>query len=107
ISLEGLNGPKLVFSGTAREGAAGFPPHVNVAAGLGAGGVGTPPTRMENLGDPSGGRQLHTPQGDSRSGHLTPPHHKKPPANPRTGRITALSVVTALRKLKAPLRIGT
>src|ERR1700741_4642232 len=29
ISLEGLNGPKLVFSGTAREAAAGFPANVN------------------------------------------------------------------------------
>jgi aspartate dehydrogenase len=30
-----------------------------------------------------------------------------PSENPRTGRITALSVIAALRKLTAPLRIGT
>ena len=28
-------------------------------------------------------------------------------ANPRTGKITALSVVACLRKLASPLRIGT
>jgi aspartate dehydrogenase len=30
-----------------------------------------------------------------------------PSENPRTGRITAQSVLAALRKLNAPLRIGT
>jgi len=30
-----------------------------------------------------------------------------PTENPRTGRITALSVIAALRKLTSPLRIGT
>ena len=35
ISVEGLNDAKLVFSGTAREAAAGFPANVNVAAEIG------------------------------------------------------------------------
>jgi aspartate dehydrogenase len=30
-----------------------------------------------------------------------------PSENPKTGRITALSVIAALRKMNAPLRIGT
>jgi aspartate dehydrogenase len=30
-----------------------------------------------------------------------------PSDNPRTGRITALSVIAYLRKLNAPLRVGT
>src|SRR5690349_12922817 len=47
ISLEGLNGPKLVFSGTAREGAAGFPANVNVAAALALAGIGPDRTMME------------------------------------------------------------
>ena len=46
ISVEGLNEPKKVFEGTAREGAAGFPANVNVAAALGmaAFGLGTAPS---------------------------------------------------------------
>ena len=34
ISVEGLKAPKRVFAGTARDGAAGFPANVNVAAAL-------------------------------------------------------------------------
>lgn len=30
-----------------------------------------------------------------------------PSENPKTGRITALSVIACLRKLNAPLRVGT
>jgi aspartate dehydrogenase len=30
-----------------------------------------------------------------------------PTENPKTGRITALSVIAALRKLAAPMRVGT
>src|ERR1700730_6205699 len=53
ISLEGLNGPKLVFSGTAREAAAGFPANVNVVAALALAGIGPDRTTMENWGGPS------------------------------------------------------
>src|SRR3979409_2322842 len=43
ISVEGLNAAKLVFSGTAREAAAGFPANVNVAAPPSLAGTRPPP----------------------------------------------------------------
>src|SRR5262249_38827645 len=107
ISLEGLNGPKLVFSGTAREGAAGFPPNVNVAAAPALAGIGPHPTMMGNWADPSVDPHCHTVAGDRASARFTLATENVPSENPRTGRITALSVVAALRKLKTPLRIGT
>ena len=107
ISLDGLNGPKLVFSGTAREGAAGFPANVNVAAALALAGIGPDRTMMEIWADPSLDRNCHTVEVDSDSARFTLAIENVPSENPRTGRITALSVVAALRKLKTPLRIGT
>lgn len=107
ISVEGLNGPKLVFAGTARDGAAGFPANVNVAAALALAGIGPDRTMMEIWADPTIVRNCHTIEVESNSARLTLTIENIPSENPRTGRITALSVLAALRKLHAPLRIGT
>jgi aspartate dehydrogenase len=107
ISVEGLNGPKRVFAGTARDGAAGFPANVNVAAALSLAGIGPDRTMMEIWADPSIDRNCHTIEVDSDSARFTLSIENIPSENPKTGRITALSVVAALRKLGAPLRVGT
>jgi len=107
ISVEGLNGPKRVFLGTAREGAAGFPANVNVAAALALAGIGPDRTMMEIWADPTIDRNCHSIEVDSDSARFTLAVENIPSENPKTGRITALSVLAALRKLKAPIRIGT
>jgi aspartate dehydrogenase len=71
ISLEGLNGPKLVFSGTARHGAAGFPANVNVAAALSLAGIGPDRTMMEIWADPGVDRNCHTIEVDCDSARFT------------------------------------
>ena len=107
ISVEGLNEPKRVFSGTAREGAAGFPANVNVAAALSLAGIGPDRTVMEIWADPALDCNCHTIEVDSDSARFTLSIENVPSENPKTGRITALSVLAALRKLNAPLRVGT
>jgi len=107
ISVEGLNAAKRVFAGSAREGAAGFPANVNVAAALSLAGIGADRTMMEIWADPAIERNCHTIEVDSDSARFTLAIENIPSENPRTGRITALSVVAALRKLKAPLRVGS
>src|SRR5262249_50478733 len=107
LSPEGLPGPKLVLSGAAGGGAGGFPANVNVAAALALAGIGPDRTMMEIWADPSVDRNCHTVEVDSDSARFTLAIENVPSENPRTGRITALSVVAALRKLKTPLRIGT
>jgi aspartate dehydrogenase len=107
ISLEGLNGPKRVFAGSAREAAAGFPANVNVAAALSLAGIGPDRTSMEIWADPSIERNCHTIEIDSDSARFTVSIENIPSENPKTGRITALSVLAALRKIHAPLRVGS
>jgi aspartate dehydrogenase len=107
ISVADLKEPKRVFSGTARAGAAGFPANVNVAAALSLAGIGADRTVMEIWADPTIDRNCHTIEVDSDSSRFTLSIENIPSENPKTGRITALSVIAALRKLTAPLRVGT
>src|SRR6185503_1486397 len=107
ISVEGLNTAKLVFSGTAREAAAGFPANVNVAAALSLAGIGPDRTMIDIWADPAVDRNCHSIEVDADSAHFTLAIKNVPSENPKTGRITALSVLAALRKLHAPLRVGT
>src|ERR1043165_406901 len=51
ISVEALNEPKLVFSGTARDAAAGFPANVNVVAALALAGIGPDRTMIAIYAD--------------------------------------------------------
>ena len=107
ISIEGLREPKKVFSGTAREAAAGFPANVNVAAALALAGIGPDRTTIEIWADPGVERNCHTIEVDADSARFSLTIENIPSENPKTGRITALSVLAALRKLHAPLRVGT
>jgi aspartate dehydrogenase len=107
ISVEGLNAPKRVFVGTAREAAKGFPANVNVVAALSLAGIGPDRTTIEIWADPGVTRNCHSIEVDADSARLSFAIENVPSENPRTGRITALSVVAALRKLTAPLRVGT
>ena len=108
ISVEGLNAPKKVFDGTAREGARGFPANVNVAAALSLAGVGPDETRLEIWADPTVDRNTHRIQVESDTARFTLEIATVPSEeNPRTGKITAPSVIAALRGLTSTLKVGT
>jgi aspartate dehydrogenase len=107
ISVVGLNAPKRVFAGSARAAAAGFPANLNVAAALSLAGIGPDRTMMEIWADPTIERNCHMIEVESDSARLTLSIENIPSENPKTGRITALSVLAALRKISAPLRVGT
>ena len=108
ISIENLTAPKLVFKGTAREGAKGFPANVNVAAALGLAGIGADETTLEIWADPALDRNTHTIEVEADSARFHMVIENVPSnENPGTGKITALSVIATLRGLVAPLRVGT
>ena len=107
ISVDGLNAAKCVFAGTARDAAAGFPENVNVVAALSLAGIGPDRTTIEIWADPAVARNCHNIEVDADSARFSLAIENIPSENPKTGRITALSVIAALRKLNAPLRVGT
>ena len=107
IELEGLTEPRRIFQGTAREGALGFPANVNVAAALSLAGIGPDRTELEIWADPELTRNTHRIHVESDSARFDMQIENLPSEeNPRTGKITALSVIATLRGLTAPLRVG-
>jgi aspartate dehydrogenase len=108
LSVEGLTAPLRVFAGSAREAIAGFPANVNVAVALSLAGIGPDRTQVEVWADPGVTRNTHTVIVKSDSSDLTMTIENIPSEeNPRTGRITALSVLAALRRLTSPLVVGS
>ncbi len=107
ISIEGLNEAKFVFSGTARDAAAGFPANVNVVAALALAGIGPDRTMIDIWADPTVTRNCHVIEVDADSARFTLSIENVPSENPKTGRIVALSIIATLRKLGAPLCVGT
>ena len=107
ISVKGLTAPKKVFDGTAREGARGFPANVNVAAALSLAGIGPDQTRLEIWADPALDRNTHRIEVVADTARFAMSIENVPSDNPRTGKITALSTVAALRGLVAELKVGT
>jgi aspartate dehydrogenase len=107
ISVKNLGKPLKVFDGTAREGARGFPANVNVAAALSLAGIGPDKTRLEIWADPSLTRNTHRIEVDSDVARFSMSIEGIPSANPRTGRIVALSTIAALRGLVSELKVGT
>ncbi|WMS41431.1 aspartate dehydrogenase [Acuticoccus sp. MNP-M23] len=107
IDLSTATGPVKVFSGSAREAAKGFPANLNVGAALALAGIGPDRTTIEIWADPALTRNTHSIEVDSDSASFSMAIENIPSDNPKTGRITALSVLAALRKMTAPLRVGT
>lgn len=108
ISVEGLTEPKLVFEGSAREGAIGFPANVNVAAALSLAGIGPDRTALQIWADPGVDRNTHHIEVESDSARFSLDIATIPTEeNPKTGKITALSVIACLRSLTQTLKVGT
>jgi len=107
ISIEGITEPMHLFTGPALEAASGFPANLNVAISLSLAGIGPERTELEIWADPTITRNTHTITVDSDSASFTMTIENIPTDNPKTGRITAQSVVALLRKMQAPLRVGT
>ena len=107
IRIEDITEPVRIFSGTPREAAVGFPANLNVAVALSLAGIGADRTTLDIWADPSLERNVHRIEVDADSASFSMSIENIPSDNPKTGRITALSVIAYLRKLGAPLRVGS
>ncbi|MGI9503791.1 MAG: aspartate dehydrogenase [Geminicoccaceae bacterium] len=108
IDVANLRAPLKIFEGSAREGAKGFPANVNVAAALSLAGIGPDRTRLEIWADPGVTRNVHhiTVEADSARFEMTI-ENVPSGENARTGKITALSALAALKGLVSTVKIGS
>jgi aspartate dehydrogenase len=107
VSIEDVQEPTMVFSGTAREAAVGFPANLNVVVALSLAGVGPDRTVLEIWADPSLTRNTHSVEVISDAAVFSMSIANVPSENPKTGRLTALSVIALLRKRTSALQVGT
>ncbi|MBV8962547.1 MAG: aspartate dehydrogenase [Hyphomicrobiales bacterium] len=107
LDMAAVKEPTLVFEGSARDAARGFPANVNVAVALSLAGIGADRTRIAIWADPTVRRNTHLIEVESDAARFSMKIEGVPSANPRTGKMTAQSVIALLRKLRAPLAIGT
>jgi aspartate dehydrogenase len=97
--------PALLYEGTAREAVRLFPANVNVAAALSLAGVGFDKTYIRIFADPAVTRNTHEVHAKGWFGELRFTIQNTPTENPKTGRITALSVLKAIRNLQSPVAL--
>jgi aspartate dehydrogenase len=108
IDVMDLTEPLLVFDGHALDAAAGFPANVNVAAALALAGVGPVRTQVRIWADPSVTRNIHIIHVEAEAARFTMTIENVPShENPKTGRLTALSLLACLRGLVSTLKVGS
>jgi aspartate dehydrogenase len=108
IDVLDIDRPIMVFEGNALDAAAGFPANVNVAAALALAGIGAVRTQVRIWADPSVTRNIHTIKVEADAARFTMTIENVPSEeNPKTGRLTALSMLACLRGLVSTLKAGS
>ena len=108
IDVAAITEATMVFKGNAYDAAQGFPANVNVAAALALAGIGPERTMVEIWADPGVTRNTHTIRVEAAAARLTMTIENVPSEeNPRTGRITPLSILACLRGLTSTLKVGS
>ncbi len=107
IPVSGFNEATEVFYGTAREACRGFPSNLNVSAAVILAGIGPDRTTVRIVADPSLERNCHDITVEGEFGLLRVHIENIPSENPKTGRLTALSIIRSVRDVVDPVKIGT
>ena len=107
IPVGELTEAQEVFCGTAREACSGFPSNLNVSAAVSLAGIGPDRTTVRIVADPSLSRNCHDITTEGEFGLLQIQIENIPSENPKTGRLTAMSIIRSVRDVFDPVRIGT
>jgi len=107
ISMTDLKEERLLFTGPAREAVKGFPDNLNVSAALSLAGIGPDKTQVSISAVPGLERNCHDIEVEGEFGLLHVHIENIPSENPKTGRLTALSMIRAIGDYVGNVRVGT
>jgi len=108
VDLDRLDGPRVLFDGTAREGVPHFPANVNIAAALSMAGIGFDRTRLKVVADPALKYNTHFIEVKGKTGRISIKLENVPsPENPKTAWLACYSALAALKGVKSSSRYGT
>ena len=96
-----------IYHGPVREACRGFPANVNVSATVSLAGLGPDRTQIRILAVPGLARNCHTIEVAGEFGTLKVEIANIPTENPKTGRLTALSIIRSIADALDPVRVGT
>ena len=107
ISLLELEEERELYFGPAREACKGFPANFNISAAVSLAGIGPDRTMLRIVAVPGLERNCHDIEVEGEFGFLKIHLENIPTENPRTGRLTALSIIRSIQDAVDPFRVGT
>jgi aspartate dehydrogenase len=108
VDLDRLEGPTVLFEGTAREGVPHFPANVNIAAVLSLAGIGFDRTRLKVVADPALRFNTHYIHIAGKTGTVDLRFESVPsPDNPKTAMLACYSALAAFKQFNSRVRYGT
>jgi aspartate dehydrogenase len=85
----------------------GFPDNFNISAALSLAGIGADRTEVNITAVPGLTRNMHLVEVEGEFGRLEIRIENIPSENPKTGRLTALSIVRSIQDAVDFVRVGT
>ena len=108
VDLDSISEPTVVYEGPVLEACRLFPANVNVSAALSMAGLGPRETRIRIYADPTVTKNTHEIVVEGEFGRLAVLIENIPSEeNPKTGKISALSALAALRRITSSVQVGT
>lgn len=107
VALQATDEAFCFYEGKARDAVKAFPQNVNVLAALSLAGIGFDRTAVKMLVDPTAEHNTFHLSSYGEFGEFRLTLKNIPnPDNPKTGRLVAMSIVKAIRRLTQPIIIG-
>ena len=107
INLWSLNEETVIFEGNAREACVGFPANLNVSAAVSFAGIGPDATTVKMIASPGLQRNCHDIEVEGEFGLMRIHLENIPGENPKTGKLTAMSIIRTIQQEVDPVRLGT